>query len=217
MFAQVRYQFSKSPADHLAQAFQLANKAIDLDGNYAWGYIALGGAHLANANPDAAVTATRQALTLEPNGYEPNLFMGFYLQFAGEAALAIEHLQVARRLSPVVTVRDLAFMQLAQFMARDYAEVVRIAEERNRRFPGRVGGGASDVITAAAYVLLDRPEEAADVARALLEQDPGFNLSQWRYVKLWRQEEDRTRLYHAAKRAGIPELPSAGQPGSAGS
>jgi tetratricopeptide (TPR) repeat protein len=204
---QVRFQYSASPSAHLAQAFELANKAIELDGGYAWGYIALGGAHLANGDPDAAVNATRQALTLEPNGYEPNLFMGFYLQFAGEAALAVEHLLVARRQSPVVTVRDLAFMQLAQFMAGNYAEVVRIGEERNRRFPGGGGGGSTGVILAAAYAMLDRTEEAAAQARGLLEERPGFNLSQWRYGRLWRRDEDRTRLYKAAKKAGIPEFP----------
>lgn len=74
------------------------------------GHIALGSAHLANADADGAVDAVRQALALDPNGYEAKLFMGFYLQFAGDAALAVEHLLLAQRLSPVVSVRDLAFM-----------------------------------------------------------------------------------------------------------
>ena len=203
---QVRFQFSATPSTHLVRAFELANKAIEVDSNYAWGYIALGGAHLANGDPDAAVEAVRHALSLEPNGYEANLFMGFYLQFTGDSALAVEHLQLAHRLSPVVTVRDLAFMQMAQFMNGNYAEVLRLFKERDSKFPGRLNQHSS-VLRAATYVLLKQPEESTEVVKKLLEVYPDFNLSQWRYGKLWVSEENQTRLYGAAKQAGIPEFP----------
>jgi adenylate cyclase len=203
---QVRFQYSTSPASHLARAFELATTAVEIDSNYAWGHIALGGAHLANGDADGAVDAVRQALVLDPNGYEANLFMGFYLQFAGQAALAVEHLLVAKRLSPVVTVRDLAFMQLAQFMNRNYPEVVRIFIERERKFPGRVNRN-SLVVLISAYTLLDRPEEAAAHVKRLLQDYPNFNLSQWRFGKLWKSVENHTRLYDAAKKSGIPEFP----------
>jgi adenylate cyclase len=204
---QVRFQYSTSPSTHLARTFELAEKAIEVDSSYAWGYIALGGAHLANGDAAAAVDAMRQALTLEPNGYEANLFMGFYLQFAGEAALAVEHLLLANRLSPVVTVRDLAFMRLAQFMNRNYDEVVRISSERDRKFPGRRSTNRS-VVMAATYTLLERPEQAAAIVKELLDTHPNFNLSQWKFGKLWESEENRARLYNAAKQAGIPEFPN---------
>jgi len=203
---QVRFQFSKSPSDDVSRAFDLAQKAVELDSDFAWGHIALGGAYLANGDADGAVDAVRQALALEPSGYEANLFMGFYLQFAGEAALAVEHLLLARRLSPVVTIRDLAFMLYAQFMNRNYAETVRLYTEQSRKFPrSRIPGQL--VGTAAAYTLLDRREEAAAVVKKLLEAHPDFNLSQWKFGKLWKLEENRTRLYDAAKKAGIPEFP----------
>jgi len=204
---QVRFQYSPSPTTHLERAFELAEQAVKVDRDYAWGHIALGGAHLANGDAAAAVDAMRQALTLEPNGYEANLFMGFYLQFAGEAAVAVEHLMLANRLSPVVTVRDLAFMSWAQFMNRNYAEVLRISSKRDRKFPGRWNPNRS-VGIAATYTLLERPEEAAAIVKALLDTHPNFNLSQWKYGKLWLSEVNRTRLYNAAKKAGIPEFPS---------
>ncbi|NNE62857.1 MAG: hypothetical protein HKN34_02130 [Gammaproteobacteria bacterium] len=195
---QVRFQYTSSPSTHLADAFALAKKAIEIDPSYTWGYIALGGAHLANVDADAAVDAVRQALLLEPNGYEANLFMGFYLQFAGDAARAVEHLQVAKRLSPVESVRDRAFMSLAQFMNRNYAEKVRISTGSTPN---------ANVVLAAAYSLLDEPDKAAEVANKLLDANPDFNLSQWKFGKLWKLEENRTRLYNAAMKAGIPEFP----------
>ncbi len=197
---QIRFRYSTTPSTHLARAFELAEKAVEVDSSYVWGYIALGGAHLAKGDATAAVDAVRHALTLDPNGYEANLFMGFYLQFAGDAALAVEHLLVAKRLSPVESVRDLAFMTNAQFMNRNYTEVVRIAEEAKAKFVARA-------VLAAAYTLLEKPEQAAEVAEKYLETNPDFNLSQWKFLKLWILEENRTRLYNAAKKAGIPEFP----------
>ena len=196
---QIRFKYSSSPASHLADAFELANKAIEIDPDYTWGYIALGGAHLANVDADSAVDAVRQALKLEPNGYESNLFMGFYLQFAGDAARAVEHLQVAKRLSPVESVRDRAFMALAQFMNRNYTEVVRIS------WTSTLNG---KVVLAAAYTMLEKPEEAAEVVKKLLDTDPEFNLSQLKLTLLryYQSEENRTRLYNAAKKAGIREF-----------
>ncbi len=195
---QVRFQYSTSPVIHLASAFELAEKAVEVDRSYAWGYIALGGAHLANGDADAAVDAVRQALRLEPNGYEANLFMGFYLQFAGDAARAIEHLNVAKRLSPVESVRDTSFMRLAQFMNRNYTEAVRTSP----RAPAN-----GNVVLAAAYSLLDEPEKATAAVKKLLDANPDFNLSQWKFGRLWKSEENRTRLYNAAKKAGVPEFP----------
>ena len=203
---QIRFQYSPSPASHLSDAFELAGKAIETDADYAWGYIALAGAHLANNDADAAVGAVSQALRLDPNDYEANLFMGWYLQFAGDGARAVEHLQVSRRLSPVDSVRDLAFMRQAQFMNRNYAETVRIYTEMSRKFP-QFKVPTHFVISAAAYILLDKQSEAEAVSKRLLEIHPNFNLSQWKYLNLWQSEENRSRLYSAAKQAGIPEFP----------
>jgi adenylate cyclase len=203
---QVRHQHSKSPSSDLARAFDLANKAVEVDSTFAWGYIALGGAYVAKGDAVAAVNAVRQALTLEPNSYEANLFMGFYLQFAGESALAVDHLLMAKRLSPGGSVRDLAFLALAQFMNRNYTETVRIYTTMDRKFP-RSRTPNNRVVLAAAYTLLERPEEAAAVVIYLLESHPDFNLSQWRFFNSWKSEENRDRLYNAAKKAGIPEFP----------
>jgi len=204
---QVRFQYSDSPSIDLEQAFEQAKKAVELDKDFAWGHIALGGAYIAKADAVSAVNAVQQALTLEPNGYEANLFMGFYLQFAGDAALAVKHLLLANRLSPVVTARDLAFLAYAQFMNRNYAEAVRLFTELHRKFPlGKTPNNAATL--AAAYALLERPDEAAELAKWVRENYPGFNLSQWKYLNSWKLEENRNRLYNAAKKAGIREFPN---------
>lgn len=149
------------------------------------------------------MNTVREALTLEPNGYEANLFMGFYLQFAGKAELAVKHLLVAGRLSPVATYRDVAFLAYAHFMNHNYTEVVRIWKESSLK-----PRGTMNIAIASAYALLDRPQEAAAVVKNLLKDRPGFNMSQWKFINSWKLQENRTRLYNAAKKAGIPEFPN---------
>ena len=204
---QVRFRISQSPSADLVRAFELAKKAIEVDPCFAWGYIALGGAYVSSGDPVSGVNAVREALTLEPNSYEANLFMGFYLQFAGDAALAVEHSLLAKRLSPGDSIRGMAFLALAQFMNRNYTEVVRIYSEMYLKFP-RTTNPNMRAFLAAAYALLDKPAEAAEVVKKLLETHPNFNLSQWKFLNSYKSEEDRMRIYNAAKQAGIPEFPN---------
>ena len=91
-------------------------------------------------------------------------------------------------------------------MNRNYAESVRNWTEISRKFP-RSMNPIFWVPLAAAYTLLDRPGEATAIVKELLEAYPNFNLSQWKFGKLWKSEENRARLYNAAKKAGIPEFP----------
>ena len=197
-----------SPRENRLRALELAEKAVEVDRDFAWAHIALAGARLSDGNPAGAVDAVRQALALEPNGYDANLFMGLYLQFAGESALAVEHLERANRLSPVDTVRKLAFLGRGYFMNGDYDNAVRVWTTRYRKFP--VSSPNGFVYLAAAYSLLNRPEDAAATVVKLLEAFPNFKLSQWKYIDLYKSEEDRSRLYEAAKKAGVPEPPSLG-------
>ena len=206
VFLQARRTVDSANKDALLKGEKLFARVIELDPDFAWGYIALGGAYVSNGDPVSGVDVVREALTLEPNSYEANLFMGFYLAFAGESALAVEHSLLAKRLGPGDSVRGMAFLAAAQFMNRNYTEAVRILSEMYRKFP-RTTNPNIRAHFAAAYALLDKPEEAAAVAKKLLMDHPNFNLSQWKYISSYISEEDRTRIYNAAKKAGIPEFP----------
>ena len=72
-----RFQFGTDPKAERKLSLELARKAVQVYKNFAWSYIALGGAHLANRDPDAAVSSVLLALVIQPNGYEENLWMGF--------------------------------------------------------------------------------------------------------------------------------------------
>ena len=125
-----RFHYGASPEDDARKSLELAREAIEADRNFAWSYIALASAQLANGNHDAALDAVRRALVLQPNDYETILFVGYYLNFAGQSAKAIPYLEQANTLSRIDTVRGLGFLGMAYFSAGRYADCERIELRR---------------------------------------------------------------------------------------
>jgi adenylate cyclase len=201
-----RFSYGDSPDDDIQRSLEAALKAVELDDRFAWGYIALGGAHLANGDPNAAVEAARDALVIQPNGYEVNLFIGLYSQFAGEPAQAVEHLEFAQRLSPIDTARKLGFLGMAYFMNGDYAKAAKIWKTRIDKIPKVTQ--LAYIFLAMSYAMLGQTDAASSATGALLTMNPNFHLSGWRWPRTYKNPEDRQRLYDAAVKAGIPENPS---------
>lgn len=59
-----RFQHGTSSESDAQRSLELATKAVAMDPQFGWVHIALGGAHLANGDPDAAVEAVKQALVI---------------------------------------------------------------------------------------------------------------------------------------------------------
>ena len=201
--SKARLRFGTSPKEDAMRSLEFAKKAIQIDRNFAWSHIALGGAYLANGNHDAAVEAVREAIRLQPNGYEENLFVGFYLTFAGQSALAIKHLEIAKRISPIDSVRGLAFLANAYFMNGDYEKSEELRKKRIENFPVR--NPNPYLWLAATQSLLGKSKAAAATADKFRQLRPKFRLSKWRYFESYKDPENRKRLYGAAVQAGIPE------------
>lgn len=200
-----RFRFSDSPELEKKRSLEYATKAIEIDNRLAWGHVALGGAYLANGDPDLAIEAVRHALVIEPNSYEANLFMGLYLQFAGQPTLAVKHLEIAQRLNPVDTVRKLSFLGMAYFMDGNYAASASTWKRRMEKFP--VGNEIGFVFLAGSYAMLGEMEQATSTTKALLKKKPDFNLANWNWVRSYKNPEDREHLFAAAIKAGIPKGP----------
>ncbi len=198
-----RLRFGDSPEEDARRSLEFAQKAVQVDPEFAWSYIALAGAHLSNGNHDAAVEAARRGVQIQPNGYEENLFMGFHLYFAGEAAAAVEHLERARRISPIDTIRGVAFLANALFMNADYARSEELRLLRIEKFATQ--NPNAYVWLAATQYQLGKLDEAAATVEKLRNLWPDFRLSKWGLVKAFKLAENRERLYNSAAGAGVPE------------
>jgi len=227
LFLRARRMVESVGREPLERAGKLFEQVIELDPGFAGAYAGLSFNYSLKARvhftdrPEAdaktslefarkAVDAVRRALAIQPGGYEANLFMGLYLQFAGQPGKAIEYLERAQRLNPVDTVRKLVFLGLAYFMNGDYEKSEAVFRKRMDKFP--VNNELNHVFYAANLVMLGRTEDAARQAEMILKLNPDFNLSGWRWIRTYKSPADRRHLYDAAKRAGIPEYPRVEKP-----
>jgi adenylate cyclase len=197
-----RFGYGMSRAADAARSLELAQKAIRVDPRFGWSYVALAGAQLASGNAKEAAETMRQALDLLPGDYEVRLFAGLYLQFAGEASEAIEHLRLARRMNPVDTDRNTAFLGMAYFMDQDYPQAEAFWRRRNDKFPA--GSPMPYVFLAASYAKQGKDVEARATADELLAAYPGFRLDGWGWAQSYWLPEYRRSLLDGARRAGIP-------------
>lgn len=197
-----RFGYGASRAADTQRALELAREAIRIDPLFGWSYVALGGAQLAAGEPASAVETMRQALVLLPGDYEVHLFTGLYLQFAGESAEALKHLELAHRMNPVETDRSVSFLGMAYFMNGDYAKAETIWTRRLEKFPA--GNPMPYVFLAATYELQGKRIEANGAASKLRDTFPDFQLAKWGWSLSYRLSENRERLHRAATLAGIP-------------
>lgn len=197
-----RFGYGNSRMADAQRSMELAQEAIRIDPQFGWSYVALGGAQLASGNPTAAVATMREALVLLPGDYEVHLFTGLYQQFAGESAKAIEHLELAKRMNPVDTDRNTAFLGMAYFMNGDYAKAEEFWKRRNEKFP--VGSTMPYVFLAASYALQNKAGEAVPVVEELRRAFPEFRLENWGWSRSYHLEENRERLHRGARTAGVP-------------
>ncbi len=199
-----RFHYGTSPEDDARKSLELAREAIEADRNFAWSYIALASAQLANGNHDAALDAVRQALVLQPNDYETILFMGYYLNFAGQSAKAITYLEQANTLSRIDTVRGLGFLGMACFSAGRFADCERIVLRRFEKF-GAPRQPLGHVFLAAAQASLEEMDKAAATVERFRRLLPDFRMSRWMWINNYKLPENRKQLYDAAIKAGIPD------------
>jgi adenylate cyclase len=199
-----RFHYGPSPEADAKKSLELAQAAIKTDGGFAWSYIALASAELANGHHDSALDAVKQALALQPNDYETNLFMGYYLNFAGQSDAAIGYLERANMLSRVDTIRGLGFLGMAYFSAGRFAECEAVELKRFEKF-GAPGQAVGHVFLAAAQASLGEMDKAAATVGRFRRMMPGFRISSWAWLENYKLPESRERLYDAAIKAGIPE------------
>jgi TolB-like protein len=118
--------------------YQHATRAIALDDRDPWAHIAVGYWAMMERRTEESIAAFRRAVSLNPNSAASRFHLSHALAFAGQEREAIEHGQVAIRLSPLDPMMALFFaaFAVAHYAAGRYAEAARYATESTRLRPG---------------------------------------------------------------------------------
>ena len=200
----VLFARSKSPAQSLAEAHDMARRAVELDDRDAEAHTILGVVALFMRRFDDSLRRLETALEINPNLAFAHMWGGGYYALSCESGKAREHLKEALRLSP----RDpanywtFAFFGLADFADERYEEAAEWAHRAihlYQKFPT-----AHRLLTASCGQL-GQTEKARAALDTLLSIAPGTTIAKTRAAVPWKDPAVMERYLDALRKAGLPE------------
>lgn len=200
----VIFHFSDQRQADSKEAMALAQKAVEVDPDFARSHSALGLAYSANGQSAEAIDSARRAVELQPGDADSHAWLARCLMYAGDGEAACEEAQTAIRLDPqYVDGPYHNLLALASFVAGRYADTIEAFEINDAR------GGPHQpirfVVWAAACAHLDRLEEAARWLRELSRTHPNLTIEQAMHIPGMMGEQQYGCLIDGLRKAGLPE------------
>ncbi len=188
-----------------AEAVRLARRAIEMAGNDAVALCTAGSVlDSIGREPHAAAVFIQRACALNPNLASAWLFSGSVRTHLGDPELAIADFERALRLSPLDQMMFLMHtgMAFAHFLADRPEEGAVWAERALCEKPDWLPALR---IATMSYALAGQCDGARHAMSRLLNLDPSFCISKVKDLALFVRAEDRARLEHGFRIAGLPE------------
>jgi adenylate cyclase len=165
--------WTEFPDRELSRGAAEARNAIALAPNEPDGYRALGQILLANAEYDQAQNALKRAIEINPSDANAVAVWGTVQSFSGEIGGAIESLQLALKLDPMLEPKYIFDLAVAYYLARRHDDALRIAERGLARYPDFP---MFNVPAAAAAAQLGRKEQAERYVEVIRRRVPSLDL-----------------------------------------
>ncbi len=197
----VRLGHSSNPAVDARRALEFANKAVAVDPEFGWSYIALGSAHIVLRDADSAVTAVQRAVELQPNDADSLLWLGFYKAFAGRPESGIENIKASLLLDPIPNARQYFFLGNAYYAASRFKNAVTAFEKWDELSPNPHGV----VLLAASYAMAGDNAKAMATVKRYLAKSPEFKASAWNFLQNYKLAEHRDLILQGMRNAGFPD------------
>jgi TolB-like protein/Flp pilus assembly protein TadD len=186
----------------LAQGREHAVRALALDDRDSWGQTALGYLAMMERRTAQSIAAFRRAVELNPNSATAHGDLSRGLAFAGEGREAIEHAELAIRLSPMDP--DMALflggIAVAHYGACRYAEALRTSEEISRLRPGFQGAQRLHCASLAQAGRIDEARAYLDIVR---REQPQLSIGWIRQSVPYQTEELMERFLDGMRKAGL--------------
>ncbi len=200
----VIWNHSDDPEDDSRTALELAQRAVELDKDFAQSHSALGYAYTASGQHEEAVAAARRSIELQPGDADSHHHYGHCLVWAGLADEACGEIKIALRLDPqYVEGPYLNSLGRAEFAAERYEEAMN-AYERNAvrggpKYLGRM------VMWAAACSLAGNHVKARELVQEMLREQPDLCLEKIPDVRGGISGSELEWLREGLRKAGLPE------------
>jgi len=193
------YQWSQNPQT-LEQAFDLAQKAVDLDDSLPLAHMLLGRACLAKKQLERALAETERAIALDPNDADGHAHLAALLNFAGRPKEAIGSLEKAMRLNPHYPYWYLYHLGVAYTFTRRIEEATAAFKRVLAHNPNFL---PAHTFLAAIYSALGREQEAQAEAAAVLRISPNFSLEVQRQMLPVTDQAGAELFFDLLRKAGL--------------
>ena len=187
-----------------AISMESAQRAVELDQDFARSHSALGLAFTALGRHEEAIAAARRAVELQPGDADSHAFYARCLRDAGQGEAACDEIQIALRLDPqFVEGPYLNLLGSSSFLAGRYEDAIE-AYERNTARGGPIAGPTL-INWAAACAMSGRLEKARELVEDILREHPNLSLSNVQDVRQGFSPLHLERLRDGLRKAGLPE------------
>jgi TolB-like protein len=179
-----------------------AARAVALDDRDPWGHIALGYWAMMERRTEEAIAAFLRALSLNPNSAAAHGYLGHVFAFAGRDREAIEHAELAMRLSPVdpETAFFLGGIAVAHYAAGRFEQAVRYTTEALRLRPGFQG---AQRLKCASLALAGQIDEARALLATVLSDQPQLSVDWIRASVPYQTPQLMERFLEGMRKAGL--------------
>jgi adenylate cyclase len=173
LYSQAMLGWTEFAERELSRGAEEARKAISLVPNEPDGYRALGRILLARAEYDQARNALKRAIDINPSDATALATWGTIQSFSGDIAGAIDYLQLALKLDPMLEPNYVFDLALAYYLAARHDDALHVAERGLAHYPSFA---MFNVPAAAAAAQLGRTEQAAGHVEAIRLRLPFLDL-----------------------------------------
>jgi adenylate cyclase len=194
--------YARTAATAVRRARQFAEDALAADDSLPAAHRALASAAFLSGEHDLAVSALLAAVDLAPNDAKAQIFLGFYLAWAGRGIDAVTPIEKSIRLNPFSEGPDKTFLGFAYSSARRFGEAIDVFVAEKEA--GNPMSAFALTHWTAALVGSQRTAEAQAVAQEIMAAFPTFTLSAWAATLRYKDEADAERHLDALREAGLP-------------
>ena len=192
-----------NPAESLARAEQLAERALTLDDRHSFAHLAMGMVRREQRRHTDALAAAARAVVLDPNYSNAIVAMASILCYAGKTENTLELIQKAAGLNTRNPINYQYQMGQCYFAMGRYGEAIEALEQaldRNRL------SHRGHLLLAASYAQAGRLDDARwTVTEMEVAQRRRLSLQRIEPNIPFTRREDRERVLEGLRRAGVPD------------
>jgi TolB-like protein len=193
--------WTNTPDQSLKLAAEFADKAARINPTIPQVYFVAGQVALFRQQHDVAITAVENAITYAPNYADAYALLAWILNYAGETARAMEALQTAHRLNPIMPASYHQLQGEINYLQGYYTDAIKAFNTTLQINPTHMRARMWLIAT---LIQNDMSEEAQWEAHQLLLNHPEFSTGRLQYAFPFRDKSIRQQLISKLRQAGLP-------------